>query len=46
MARFQSALPRGERRKYGKSIKVTVKFQSALPRGERHMDAIKKERDE
>ena len=32
---FQSALPRGERLKYGKGIKVEAKFQSALPRGER-----------
>ena len=33
--RFQSSLPRGERRKAGNPISATGKFQSSLPRGER-----------
>ena len=33
--KFQSALPRGERRYYEARMQIIEKFQSALPRGER-----------
>ena len=35
--RFQSALPRGERRTFIRVSKSFLVFQSALPRGERHV---------
>ena len=35
-ARFQSTLPRGERRSTAYQMAFSQKFQSTLPRGERH----------
>ena len=35
ISKFQSTLPRGERRSFGRSFSFCIRFQSTLPRGER-----------